>query len=39
MVVGSGNPGAPVATPKPKLLQQVRDAIRRKNFSLCTEQT
>lgn len=39
MVVGSGNPGAPVATPKPKLLQQVRDAIRRKHFSPRTEES
>jgi len=39
MVVGSGNPGVPVATPKPKLLQQVRDAIRRKHFSPRTEES
>jgi len=39
MVVGSGNPEAPVATPKPKLLQQVRDAIRRKHFSPRTEES
>jgi integrase len=39
MVVDSGNPGAPVATPKPKLLQQVRDAIRRKHFSPRTEES
>ena len=29
MTGGSGNPGAPAATLKPKLLQQVRDAILR----------
>ena len=39
MVVGSGNPGAPVAAPKPKLMQQVRDAIRRKHFSPRTEES
>ena len=33
MTGGSGNAGAPAPTPKPKLLQQVRDAIRRKHFS------
>ena len=39
MTGGSGNPGAPAATPKPKLLQQVRDAIRRKHFSPRTEES
>ena len=33
MTGGSGNPGAPAATQKLKLLQQVRDAIRRKQLS------
>jgi len=36
---GSDNSGAPVATPKPKLLQQVRDAVRRKHFSPRTEES
>jgi len=39
MLGGSGNSGAPVATPKPKLLQQVRDAVRRKHFSPRTEES
>ena len=39
MAGGSGNSGAPVATPKPKLLQQVRDAVRRKHFSPRTEES
>ena len=39
MAGGSGNSGAPVATPKPKLLQQVRDAVQRKRFSPRTEES
>jgi integron integrase len=39
MAGGSGKSEAPVATPKPKLLQQVRDAVRRKHFSPRTEES
>ena len=39
MTGSGGNPGAPAVTSKPKLLQQVRDAIRRKHFSPRTEES
>jgi len=32
-------PGIPAAAPRPKLLQQVREAIRRKHFSPRTEES
>lgn len=37
MTANEGNPGISTVTPKPRLLQQVRDAIRRKHFSPRTE--
>ncbi len=37
MTADNGNPGMAAAAPKPRLLQQVRDAIRRKHYSPRTE--
>ncbi len=39
MAADNGNPGMAAAAPKPRLLQQVRDAIRRKHYSPRTEQS
>ncbi len=39
MTADNGNPGMAAATPKPRLLQQVRDSIRRKHYSPRTEES
>ena len=39
MTADNGNPGMAAAAPKPRLLQQVRDAIRRKHYSPRTEES
>lgn len=39
MAADNGNPEMAAAAPRPRLLQQVRDAIRRKHFSPRTEES
>ena len=39
MLEDPGEQPAPADQPRPRLLQQVRDAVRRKHFSPCTEET